>query len=123
MTVGFFDRLFSGRPAQPPAPPEPEPPPDAVIVLREGMTLPDDDYVRQLAAPLFPEGKVPEGLPVAGVAQPRWFKPGEFTDTGVADAAAAYSRKLGVEGASHRHKQLAGPDGARVMRIELRRSR
>jgi hypothetical protein len=123
--VGLFDRLFGKGKAAPAATaepePEPEPPPDAVVVLREGMRVPEREYVLEVAAPAF-DGKPPDGLPHLGLSQPRWFKPGDFTQTGVADVVAAVGEKLGVPGARWRYSETTGPDGARVMLVELRRA-
>jgi hypothetical protein len=123
--VGLFDRLFGCKgPDAPPAPPEepaPEPPPDAVIVLRQGMSVPDDAYVVAVAAHAFDGTPPPPDLPRAGLSQPRWFKSPETARSGVADAVEALAPKLGAPGAEFAHRELRGPDGAVVMLVELRR--
>lgn len=126
--MGFFDRLFGKKggddkkqaeAAAPEPPPAPDPPPDAVIVLREGMRVPAGDYVLAVARASWPE--LPDDLPQMGLSQPRWFKPGEFTESGVADAVLACAARLGLADPDHRHRETNGPDGARVMLVELRR--
>jgi hypothetical protein len=124
--VGFFDKLFSRKsPERAEEPPQqqaaPEPPPDGVIVLRAGMRVPDRDYVLAAAARFF-DGAPPADLPHVGLSQPRWFKNAETTESGVADAVAACAPRLGLAGCTHRHSEIEGPDGARVMLIELRRA-
>jgi hypothetical protein len=121
--VGLFDRLFgkksSASASEAPAPePEPDPPPDGVLVLRQGMSVPDSAYVLAVAQTMLGDRMRPE-LPHAGMAQPVWFRAGEFTRSGVADAAMAYAVKFGLGVCSHRHTEAQGPDGARVMLIEL----
>lgn len=128
--MGLFDRLFGKKSsgasaeaaaAQAPAPeplPEPDPPPDGVLVLRQGMSVPDSEYVLSVARIMLGE-RMPTELPHAGMSQPVWFRAGEFTRSGVADAAMAYAIKFGLGVCSHRHTEGQGPDGARVMLIEL----
>jgi hypothetical protein len=129
--VGLLDRLLGrkqekepegGAAPTPPAEPtrEREPPPAAVIVLREGMRVPDSEYVLAVASRAFDGATPPAGLPHLGLSQPRWFKNGEFTRSGVADTVAACAARLGVPDCDHRYTELAGPDGARAMLIELR---
>jgi hypothetical protein len=89
-----------------------------VLVLRQGMSVPDSDYVLSVARLMLGE-RMPTELPHAGMSQPVWFRAGEFTRSGVADAAAAYAVKFGLGVCSHRHTEGQGPDGARVMLIEL----
>ena len=123
----LFDRLFGKKtgaaaPADAEAVEEAAPPefPSAVIVLREGMRVPDDAYVLAVAARAF-VGAVPSPtLPRAGLSQPRWFKSSETASSGAADAAVALGAKLGVDSPSVTHTELRGPDGARVLLIELR---
>ena len=123
--VGLFDRLFGKRPraVAPAVAEEAAAPslPDAVIVLREGMRVPDDAYVLAVAAHAFDGQAPPETLPRAGLSQPRWFKSSETASSGAADAAAALAAKLGVPSPETRQGELRGPDGARVLLIELRR--
>lgn len=88
-------------------------------MLREGMRVPDSAYVLAVAARAF-AGAPPDGLPHVGLSQPRWFKNVEFAQSGVADAVAACAPGLGLVEASHRFEECQGPDGARVMLIELR---
>src|SRR2546429_4828763 len=119
--VGLFDRLFGKRPPAPEAEPEPpseEPPPAGVIVLREGMRVPDGDYVLAVARRAF-DGEPPGDLPRIGLSQPRWFKNSEVTESGAADAVAACAGRLGLDDCAHRYAALEGPDGARVLLIEL----
>lgn len=120
--MGLFDRLFGKRAKPEPsaeAAPAPPRPPAAVIVLREGMRVPDDEYVLQVAAHAFSEPP-PPSLPRIGLSQPRWFKNSEFTASGVADAVAALAPRLGLDAPEVEHSELRGPDGARVMLIALR---
>lgn len=121
--VGLFDRLFGKKRDAPRAvepEPEPTPPPSAVIVLREGMRVPDDAYVLAVAAHAFAGAEPPATLPCAGLSQPRWFKSNETASSGAADAVAALASRLGVISPSVTHAELRGPDGARVLLIELR---
>jgi hypothetical protein len=122
----LFGRRSAAEPAAaseeaPPVEREAEPPPDGVIVLREGMRVPDGAYVLAVAARAFGGDAPPAGLPHTGLSQPRWFKNGETAESGAADAAAACAPQLGLGGCAHRFAQVEGPDGARVMLIELRR--
>lgn len=98
--------------------PEPDPPPDGVLVLRQGMSVPENEYVLAVAHQMLGE-RMPKELPHAGMAQPVWFRAGEFTRSGVADAAMAYAVKFGLGTCSHRYTEGQGPDGARIMLIEL----
>ena len=140
--MGFFDKLFGrnkedaakaaqtvapavaggSQPADVPAD-LPADFPDGVIVLRAGMRVPDSAYVLATAAECFAGAPVPPDLPHVGLSQPRWFKNSEFAQSGVADAVTACAAKLGFDEVSHRHAETTGPDGARVMLIELRRER
>ena len=91
-----------------------------VIVMRAGMNVPTSEYVLAVAGRCFPGGVAPPDLPNVGLSQPRWFKPGEFTRSGVADAVVACAARLGVDSPTWKHAEVAGPDGAKVMLIELR---
>jgi hypothetical protein len=133
--VGLLDKLFRRKPPAaaatgddaPLAADEPaaavvplERSPDGVIVLREGMRVPDSGYVLAVAARAFGGAAPPEGLPHLGLSQPRWFKNSELVGSGAADAVAACAPRLGLDGCEHRFSEQAGPDGARVLLIELR---
>src|SRR6185436_19393601 len=127
--VGLFDKLFGrkqGAGAEDKPAPAPvvvrEEPPVAVIVLREGMRVPDSAYVLAVAARAFDDGQAPADLPHVGLSQPRWFKNLEFTQSGVADAVVACAPRLGVGEVVHRFVEASGPDGARVMLVELRKA-
>jgi hypothetical protein len=122
--MGFFSRIFGGeKPAAAPEPtPEPEPtgsPPAAVIVLRQGMNVPGAEYVEAVLASAFEA--LPDETPRFGLAQPVWFKTSEIADAAAADVADAFARKLALEGASHRHRTVEGPEGSHVMIVEIRR--
>jgi hypothetical protein len=116
--VGFFSKLRGKKEA--PEPPKPiEEPPAALIVLRHGMSVPSDEYVATVIASALPDGAL--SVPRAGLSQPSWFKTAEIAESAAANAAEALGPKLGLAEPSHRHRLLEGPDGARVMLIELRR--
>lgn len=84
------------------------------------MAVPDDAYVMATAAASLEEPPPPE-LPRRGLSQPRWFKSSETIRSGVADAVDALAGPLGVPDAEVAHRETTGPDGAKVLLIELRR--
>src|SRR5689334_10226923 len=120
--MGFFSKLFGGKPeapAEPEPPPEPEAPPVAIVLLRRGMSVPKPEYVAQVLGSLRPE--LPESVPRFALAQPSWFKKEELADSAAADVAASFAQKLGVAVYTHRREFANGPEGAPLMIVELRR--
>jgi hypothetical protein len=118
--MGFFGKLFGGGSRAPEPEPEPEPELVAVVVLRRGMSVPNADYVGQVLAAAFPDG-LAAGVERVGLSQPSWFKTEEIGDSMAGDVAATFALKLGIESPSHRRHVVAGPEGAQVMIVELRR--
>lgn len=122
--VGFLGKLFGGKKdggAQPPAPEEPETPdwPDAVIVLRRGMNLPKDDYVRQVVESALPG--LPESVPKVGLSQPSWFKTDEVADAMASGVAETFAAQFQLGAATHRRRLVDGPEGCPCLLVELRR--
>jgi hypothetical protein len=122
--MGFFSKLFGGDKTEPPVEePVDEPPPDVVVVLRRGMSVPDGSYIAQVIAGAFPEG-LPETVARVGLSQPGWFKSEEIADSIATDVAATFAVKHALgDDCTHRRRVLAGPEGAPVMVVELRRCR
>jgi hypothetical protein len=120
--MGFFSKLFGGgQPAEPSdAPVEREAPPDALVVLRQGMNVPGEDYVAGVLAAAF--GDLPSDVPRFALAQPVWFKKLEIAEAAAADVAAAFGRKLSLGETTHRYRTVEGPDGSHVMIVEVRRA-
>jgi len=120
--VGFLGKLFGGNRSSPPeVPVEPAEPdwPDAVIVLRRGMNLPQDDYVRQVVESALPG--LPDGVKRIGLSQPSWFKTEEVADAIASGVAETFGAQLGLGAATHRRRVVDGPEGCACLMIELRR--
>jgi hypothetical protein len=123
--VGLFSKLFGGQKSPeraPEAEPEParDPRPDAIVVLRRGMNLPDSDYVAQVVATLFPDG-LPAEVPRVGLSQPSWFKTEEVADSIAAGVVETFAARFSLAGATSRRRALAGPDGCQILVVELYR--
>jgi hypothetical protein len=123
--MGFFGKLFGKPDAPPPAAPatpsEDEAPPAAVVVLRQGMSVPSPPYVDQVIAAAYPEG-LPAAVERFGLAQPVWFKNSEIADNAAGDVATAFAARLALADQHHTYRTLEGPDGSRVMVVELRKA-
>src|SRR6185312_1565499 len=83
VTMGLLSKLFGSKP-QAEAAPEASPPeapahPDAVIVLRRGMSVPKPEYLAGVIASAFPEG-LPDEVPRTALAQPSWYKTEEVAE-------------------------------------------
>ncbi|HEY7955628.1 MAG TPA: hypothetical protein VII38_10055 [Polyangia bacterium] len=122
--MGLFSKLFGGKSqvdssSAPETAAEPEHP-DAVIVLRRGMSVPKPEYLEGVLAVAF-SGGLPESVARIALAQPSWFKNDEVADQIAAGVVEAFAAKLGVEGASSRRRALDGPDGCACLVIELYR--
>jgi hypothetical protein len=123
--MGLFSRLFGGgdKPAEPPEaaePPEPEPIPEAVIVLRRGMKVPNAEYLAEVIAGAYPEG-LPDTVHRVGLSQPSWFKKDEIADSMAGDVASTFALKYSLAAYTHRRRLLTGPEGAPLMLVELYR--
>jgi hypothetical protein len=123
--MSILSRLFRGgksasEATRDPEPSAPEAPPEAVVVLRRGMSVPKDEYVAQVVASAFPSG-LPPSVRRFGLSQPSWFKTEEIADCMASEVAATFAQKLGLTGHSHRRHVLEGPEGAPVMVVELYR--
>jgi hypothetical protein len=92
---------------------------DAIIVLREGMTVPDRTYIFQVAQSVV--GEVATELPHLGLSQPVWFK-SEFLEAGISDVVSSCAPAVGLATCSETHHETHGPDGARAMLIQLFRA-
>ncbi|HZS37106.1 MAG TPA: hypothetical protein VFF06_09775 [Polyangia bacterium] len=128
--MGFFSKLFGGKSAEGAATdaarePEPEPQndpqPDAVVVLRRGMSVPKPDYLARVIAAAFPGG-LDESVPRVGLSQPSWYKTEEVADQIAAGVTETFALKFALAGATSRRRALDGPDGCQVMLVELYRS-
>src|SRR5437899_2658632 len=115
--MGFFSKLFGGKSeAVPEAPPEPEPIPEAVIVLRRGMKVPPAEYLAEVIAAAYPDG-LPETVQRIGLSQPSWFKKDEIADSLAGDVASTFALKLQLAAYTHRRRVLTGPEGAPLMLV------
>jgi hypothetical protein len=85
----------------------------AVLVLRQGMNVPDDAYVAQVVASVVPD--VDASVPRAGLSQPTWWKNMEFAESAAGDAARAFAQKLALASDAYSYRIATGPDGANVM--------
>ena len=123
--MGLFDFLKKGKSAK--AEPEPDSQPDsepeapvvAVVVLRAGMSDPDEDYARAILAEHFPEA-LERALPVHRLSQPRWFK-AEFIQGGLRTTAQAMAQVTDTDPASATFIVCVGPDGAPAALVLMRR--
>ncbi|MCC6996910.1 MAG: hypothetical protein IT370_20020 [Deltaproteobacteria bacterium] len=122
--MGLFDFLKKKKKG---AAPEPEPEPDtssveaepvAVVVLRAGMTDPDDAYCDQILREHFPEA-LERALPVKRLSQPRWFK-SEHLQSGLRLLARAMAPETGTDPGAATWITCAGPDGAPAALVFLR---
>jgi hypothetical protein len=96
-------------------------PPDAIVVLRRGMNLPDAAYIEGVIAHVFPDG-LPETVHRFGLSQPTWFKSEEIADNIAQGVVETFGRKLALgDGVSSRRHIIDGPDGCACMLVELRR--
>jgi hypothetical protein len=123
--VGLFDFLKKKKPAaaEPPAESveeaeEVESPVSAVVVLRAGMSSPDETYTQQLLADHFPEA-LARGLPITRLSQPRWFKPGTL-DGGLRLLARAMAAETQTDAGAATWITCSGPDGAPAAIVLLR---
>jgi hypothetical protein len=126
--VGLFSKLF-GRRAKPETETEIETEteteteteaPDAVVVLRKGMNLPDAAYIDAVVARVF-AGGLPESVRRVGLSQPSWFKTEEVADNIAQSVVEAFARKLELGDVTSRRHAVDGPDGCACMLVELRR--
>jgi hypothetical protein len=120
--VGIFGKLFGKQPqADTVAPVEPEAPdwPDAVVVLRRGMNMPDAGYVAKVVAASC-DG-LPEAVPRIGLSQPSWFKNEEGADHIAQGVVETFASQLGLGEVSSRRHLVDGPDGCACLVVELRR--
>lgn len=124
--MGFLQKLFGNRdraaepasaPLEPPA--APEPPPAALVVLRQGMDVPDGEYLRQVAAAEKPG--LPESVALRGLSQPRWFAKDEWMASGARIVADAFQQELDIDPAKTGYWESRGPDGAKILVVFLRR--
>jgi hypothetical protein len=116
--VGLFSRLFGKKETAPAKDDEADPTPRAVFVLRRGMRVPDDDYVSQVVAAVFPRG-LPESVRRIGMSQPSWYKTEEVADAIATSVVDVYARKLDMLDPSHVRRPVEGPDGCACLVIEL----
>jgi hypothetical protein len=122
--VGFFSKLFGGPSSTeneraPELAPEPAHP-DAIVVLRRGMSVPKAEYLAEVVAAAFPNG-LPESVPRVGLSQPAWYRTEEVADQIAAGVTETFAAKLDLDGATSRRRALAGPDGCPIMLVELYR--
>ena len=123
--VGLFDFLKKKKGAAG-APAEPQPEPEAeveaavtaVVVLRAGMTDPDDAYCDQILREHFPEA-LERALPIKRLSQPRWFK-SEHLQSGLRLLARAMAPETGTDPGAATWITCAGPDGAPAALVFLR---
>ena len=112
----------AGAPAAVPEPDndsaEAEPLVAAVVVLRAGMTDPDDAYCDQILREHFPEA-LQRALPVKRLSQPRWFK-SEHLQSGLRLLARAMAPETGTDPGAATWITCAGPDGAPAALVFLR---
>ncbi len=117
--MGLFSKLFGSKTADAepaaPTPIAPERVVKAAVVLRQGMRVPDPQYVAQVIA----AAGLPAEVASLGLSQPTWFKNRELAESAALDAAQAFCTKLGIEETAHKHRTVAGPDGAKVMLVEI----
>ncbi len=123
--MGLFDFLKKKKGAAgAPAEPQPEPEPEveaavtAVVVLRAGMTDPDDAYCDQILREHFPEA-LERALPIKRLSQPRWFK-SEHLQSGLRLLARAMAPETGTDPGAATWITCAGPDGAPAALVFLR---
>lgn len=132
--MGFLRKLFGGADAQAkvegsPAPAsgiaaarraaDAESPPVACVVLRQGMDVPDTEYLRKVADAERP-GMVEGGVILRGLSQPRWFA-NEWMESGARIVADALEKELGIDPAKTGYWASTGPDGAKILVVFLRR--
>jgi hypothetical protein len=124
--VGFLGKLFGKKdgageppPEEPAASEAAEDWPDAVIVLRRGMNLPNDGYVKQVVEAAIPG--IPESVTRIGLSQPSWFKTEEVADAIASGVAETFAAQLGLGAATHRRRVVDGPEGCACLLVELRR--
>lgn len=121
--MGFFKKLFGGE-SKTPAPVEEtevaEAPPVAVIVLRRGMSVPNDEYIEKVLRAALPA--LDAGVHRIGLSQPSWYKNEELADSMASDVAVTFAKKFSVESHTHRRRVVEGPEGAQVMIVELHRA-
>lgn len=120
--MGFFD-LFRKKKepeaeAESEAESEPEAPPDAVVVLREGMSTPTDEDMAAALSDLLPDALA---VPRRGLSQPRWWPKEEWLQSGLRGVATALRDELEIDPDKTTWKLGKDPRGARVAVVLLRK--
>ncbi len=133
--MGFFKKLLGGGgtkstavavsspadgDAASPAAPATPAPPVAIVILRHGMDVPDEEYLQKTVEAERP-GSLAEGVVYRGLSQPRWFAKDEWMESGARIVADAYEKELHINPAAAGYWESTGPDGAKILVVFLRR--